>query len=1168
MKRWILRLTFAVAALVAGASATIASAQVTTGSIRGVVTDNENKPIEGARIVAIHLPSGTQYVGATRADGRFNIPGMRVGGPYSVAATMIGYARQNRDDIQVSLGSSADLVFRMDAVATQLNAVTVTSEGGELSSTRTGAATSIRQDQLAKLPTISRRLSDFTRLTPQASGNTFAGQDNRLNNITVDGAAFNNSFGLGGQPGDRTGVAPISLDAIEAVQVNIAPFDVRQSGFVGAAVNTVTRSGTNEFSGSIYYNVRDQEYVGRQAGRNAFNPGTFSFDQIGIRLGGPILKDKLFFFVSYESDENEGPGNTFLPRNTTAETATGNITRVLRSDLDSLSSFLSNRFGYATGPYEGYPGATPSNRLTTRIDYSLNQRNKFSFRYTNLGSETDVLVSTSSSLTNGLIGRTRNQAMSFQGSNYTILENIDSYAAEWNSLLTDRLSNQLIVTYTKQDESRGAISNLFPFVDILAGDISAADNSVYMSFGSEPFTPNNELRYNNLQVQNNFTRFGNRHDLTVGFAYERYESENVFYPGSQSSYTYNSFSDFVADANAFSAACGTNPANWGTCTPPTTSAAGVGPRTFTVRYMNIPGLTKPVQPLEVNTVGFYVQDEWRVRANLTVTAGLRADIISFGNTAFENDSVANMNFFDENGDTVQYRTGALPPSTPLLSPRVGFNYDLRGNGQTVLRGGTGIFTGRPAYVWISNQIGNNGVLTGTILETAGAGTSLGSRPFDPRPSRYVPSGPVTGAPAQQYQLALTDKDFKFPQVWRSNLAVDHKFASGWRTTIEFIWGQDVNGIYYINANQPRTPDGFFTGPDARPRWFTDKCPTFDPDGAGPTPAFFTQIETNRANCAVQDAIVLKNQSVGRSYNAAASIERSFQNGIFVKGAMAYGDAKNTVDPGSIASGTFFGNPVPGNPNQAPNALSAGFQGRRMFLVASHTRDWFGWGNTTISGFLENFTLGNTSYLFGGDMNGDGGTNDLIWVPRNQADMNFAQQTFTSGTFRGTACSTGTPCIYTPAQQAADWDAYINQDPYLRTRRGQYAERGGLILPTVTRMDLSVSQDLSRLVAGKRNSLQLRLDILNFTNMINSDWGLAKFAVNNQPLVPRNFVITGSVGGVPCSTAAPCNGPADGTGRPIYTYRVISGQPLSQTFQKAANTADVWRMQLGLRYTFN
>jgi outer membrane receptor protein involved in Fe transport len=1137
MTRWIFRLTLVLAAIAAGASSTVASAQVTTGSIRGIVTDADNRPIEGARITAIHLPSGTQYVGASRADGRFNIPGMRVGGPYQVAATMIGYARQSRDDITVSLGVAADLVFAMSAVATQLSAVTVTSEGGELSSTRTGAATAVKREQLQVLPTISRRLSDFTRLTPQSSGTSFGGADNRLNNITVDGAAFNNAFGLGdGQPGGRTGVAPISLDAIEAVQVNIAPFDVRQSGFVGAAVNTVTRSGTNQFRGSLYYNARDESYVGTRAGRNTFNPGSFTFDQIGFTVGGPILKDKLFFFVSYETDENEAPGNTFRPRDA-SETPSGNITRVLRTDLQGLSDYLAANFGYNTGAFENYPAATPSDRLAVRLDYAFSDRNKFSLRYAKLASETDVLISTSSSLTNGLIGRTRNQAMSYTGSNYTILENIDSWAAEWNSLLTDRMSNQLSFTFTKQDESRGALTSLFPFVDILAGDISPTDNTVYMSFGSEPFTPNNELRYETLQIQDAFTIYGNRHDLTFGFAFEAYESENVFFPGSQSGYTYNSYSDFLADAGAFTAACGTNPANWATCTTaPTTSAPGVGPRTFTVRYLNVSGITKPVQPLEVTTTGLYVQDEWRVRNNLTLTAGLRADVIRFGDTGFANADANALDFRDEDGNTVNYRTEQLPKSAPLLSPRLGFNYDLRGNGMTVVRGGTGIFTGRPLYVWISNQIGNNGVLTGSILETATAGNSLPSRPFNPLPSAYKPTV-ITGDPATQYQLALTDKDFKFPQVWRTNLAIDHRFTSGWRGTLEFIWGRDVNGIYYINANQP-VADGSFAGPDQRSRWFGDKCPTFDPDGAGPTPPFFTGTETNRIHCAIQDAIVMKNQNEGRTYNASLSIERAFTNGLFVKAATAYGTATNTVDPGSIASGSFFGNPHSNDPNNPAAANSGGFQGRRSFLVASYTKDFFGWGATTMATFIENNTLGNSSYTFSNDLNGDGGTNDLIYVPRDVSEMNFQQ--FTSG-----------GVTYTVAQQEAAWNAYINQDPYLRTRRGQYAERGGLILPTVTRMDLSVSQDVSRLVAGQRNSLQIRLDILNFTNMLNSDWGVARFPVSTQPLA---------------SVAPLTTGPTAGWAR--YTMRVVNGQLMNRTFQKTAGTADVWRMQLGLRYTFN
>ena len=1117
MKRWISRLTLVLAAIAAGAFTTVASAQVTTGSIRGLVTDADNRPIEGARIIAVHTPSGTQYLGVTRADGKFNIPGMRIGGPYAVAATMIGFARQSRDDITVSLGVSSDLVFKMSAVATQLSQVTITSEGGELSSTRTGAATSVRREQLEQLPTISRRLSDFTRLTPQASGNSFAGQDNRLNNITVDGSYFNNSFGLGGQPGDRTGVSPISLDAIEAVQVNVAPFDVRQGAFTGAAVNSVTRSGTNTFSGSIYYNTRDNSNVGTRAGRGTVNPGTFNFDQIGFRLGGPIIKDKLFFFVSYEDDKNDRPGTTFRA-NEGGETVAGNVTRVLKSDLDNLSSFLATNFGYNTGPYQDYNFGTPSTRLTAKVDYALSNRNKFSFRVTQLESSTDVLMSGSSSLG---FGRGSPNGMGYQASNYSILENINSYVGEWNSLITDRMSNQMIIGFNKSDESRGAINNLFPFVDILGGDIPGGGGQTYISFGAEPFTPNNELRYESFQFQNNFTIYGDRHDLTFGVSVELYESENVFFPGKQSAYVYNSLTDFYADANAFIGACGSNQANWGSCTAPATSGAGVGPRRFQVRYSNIVGQEKPVQPLEVNFSGFYVQDEWRVRSNLTVTSGLRIDVASFGATGFENTAVNGMNFRDENGGTVQYNTASLPKASPLFSPRVGFNYDLRGNGQTILRGGTGVFTGRPAYVWVSNQIGNNGILTGFISDDAGANNSLDGRPFNPNPDYYKPTS-VDGSPAASYELALTDNDFKFPQVWRTNVALDHKFASGWRSTVELLWGQDVNGVYYINANLPAA-DAAFTGPDARPRWVSDKCPTV------------SGTQTNRINCTVTSAVVLKNQNVGRTYNASLTLERAFTNGFYVKGATAYGTATNTVDAGSIAFGSWNNNQHAGNPNDPGLGNASGYQGRRSFMVASYTKDLFGWGNTSISAFLENFTLGTGSYVFGGDLNGDGGTsNDLIYVPRDVSEMNFAQ----NGAF-------------SPAQQATAWNAYIEQDPHLRNRRGQYALRGGVILPNVTRMDVSVSQDISRLFAGQKNSLQVRLDILNFTNMFNSDWGVSQRVVDNRPLIPATPLTTG---------------PTAGQAR--YTMRVVNGQLLSRTFQKNAGINDVWRLQLGLRYTFN
>ncbi len=371
---------------------------VTTSAMGGLVVDQNGNPLPGANIIAVHVPSGTQYGTSSRENGRFNIMGLRVGGPYKVTVSFVGYESQVRDNIYLNLGLTTDLNFTMRDVSVGLGEVTVTGQRDAIfSSERTGASTSIGKEAIQALPTISRRIGDFTRLTPQAAGNSFSGQDNRLNNITVDGSYFNNSFGLAGQPGERTGVSPISIDAIEQVQVNIAPFDVRQGNFVGAGVNTVTKSGTNEYSGALYYTFRDESLVGTEAGKNTFNPGTFKYNLFGATVSGPIIKNKLFFFANFESDALTEPGTTFLA-NTGGQTVGGSITRVLQSDLDALSNFLSSKFGYETGPYQGYDHETPSLRLILKFDYNLNDNNKFSLRYTHLDSDTDVLLSNSSSL--------------------------------------------------------------------------------------------------------------------------------------------------------------------------------------------------------------------------------------------------------------------------------------------------------------------------------------------------------------------------------------------------------------------------------------------------------------------------------------------------------------------------------------------------------------------------------------------------------------------------------------------------------------------------------------------------------------------------------------------------------------------------------------------------
>lgn len=1073
---------------------TLASAQgVTTSAANVTVRTAAGAPIVDVRVTAVHEPSGTSYSGSTRADGRVTLPGMRVGGPYRVTVAAIGFESQTAEGVFLSLGVAGDLSFVLREAVVALQEILVTGAPDPVFSTdRTGAATSISRENLTTLPTVTGRIEDFTRLTPQVRGSSFAGQDRRLNNITVDGSYFNNSFGLGGQPGDRTGVAPISIEAIEQVQINIAPYDVRQGNFVGAGVNTVTRSGTNDYRGSLYYGFRDKSLTGKEAGDNSFDPGEFKFTKLGVSLGGPIIRNKLFFFASYEGDNLTEPGTTFLA-NAGGEQPGGSITRVLKSDLDGLSTFLQNSFGYATGPYQGYDHKTPATRILAKLDYNLNDRNKISVRYNHLDSETDVLSSNSSSLGFGS-RRTNTNALNFQNSNYQILENIRSVVGEWNSMLGTNLANNLILGYTFQDESRASRGDFFPMVDILEGGLT------YTTFGFEPFTPSNELRYKTWQLQNNFTIYGNKHDVTFGLSLERYESENVFFPGSQSAYVYNSLDDFYTDANDHLA----NPSR-------TTSPVNL--RRFQVRWSNIPGLEKPIQPLEVFYAGIYAQDEWRVLPQFKVTLGLRLDRPQFGETGFVNPQANGLTFRDELGQNLKFRTEQLPNANILFSPRIGFNWDATGDRRTQVRGGTGVFTGRPAYVWISNQIGENGMLTGFEQRD-----NTTTRPFHPDPNHYKPAE-VSGLPATSYGLAFSDPDFKFPQTWRTNIAVDKRLPWDLVGTAEFLYSRDLNGIDYINGNL-RAPNSQFLGADTRPRW----------------------IGSNRINGNVTSAIILRNQNESSSWIASASLERTFGN-LFAKAAYSYGEAKSVANPGSIAFGSWNNNPHSGNPNDPGLGYSFNSPGHRMFLALSYQKDFFSFGTTSVSLFWNRQTIGNTSYTFSGDANGDGGfSNDLLYIPRDQGEMNF--QTYTLN-----ASGSNPAVTFTAADQAAAWDAYIAQDKYLSKHRGEYVERNAVFLPMVTRADLSISQDIGREFGGRPNRFAIRLDILNFGNLISGGkWGVSQRMVTNQPLT---------------------NPSTDAQGQLRYRLRNINRELLKpQTFQPTASLGDVYRIQLGLRYMFN
>jgi Carboxypeptidase regulatory-like domain len=1110
-----------VAMLALAVSAPSHAQGVTTASMTGIVKDAQGAVIPGVSITAVHEPSGTQYEAVTQGDGRFTIPGMRVGGPYRVTAALAGFTTEVQNNIQLQLGVAADLEFNLK-IATVAETITVVGQSDPVfSSSHTGAATAVMREDLAVLPTISGRITDITRLTPQYGGSgTFAGQDNRASNMTVDGSYFNNSFGLGvtsGGIGDRTGVAPISLEAIEQVQVQVAPYDVRQGSFTGAGVNTVTRSGTNNITASVYHRTRNDSYVGKDAAGQAFNPGRFDTTVTGAWAGGPIMKNKWFAFGAFEKQEDTRPLTTFQS-NAGGAPVGGNVTRVLTSDLQGLSDFLKNNFKYDTGPFDNISKVTPAKPWLLKSDYNINSANKLTVRYIQLDSSTDVPQSGSSSLGTSRQTNTT-QFLTFANSNYQILENLRSPVGEWNSVFGN-FTNSLLAGFTHQDESRGAKGQvpLFPFVVI--GD---GTGGAYTSFGNEPFTPYNLLRYNTFQMQDSVTKFASKHSITFGGTLEKFHSDNSFYFGIQSAYSYNTLADFYADAN-------------GALANPNRTAAAA-PSRFQVKYLLQPGqTTPPMQPLDVIYAGGYLQDEWRPRTNLTISYGVRVDVPRFGNTAFDNPVADTLTFRDQNGSPVQYNSGKLPDTTPYWSPRIGFNYDLTNDSNTQLRGGTGVFSGKPPYVWISNQIGNTGVLYG-FLDTLALTSNYG---FSPNPDKYKPA--PTGGTAASYELDVTDRSFRFPQTWRTNIGIDRRLPWGLVGTLDALYNRDLNAPVYINANLPAA-DSAYAGVDNRPRWVVIP---------GAVPACVTTLGAENGPCVtkinnlpgrdVTAAYVIKNQSQNRSWNISGALTRLLSHGISAKGGFNYGRSWSLVEPSSTAGSSWGStNPIVFDPNNPALAYSTNSPGKRFFAAVNYSAQYFKFGATAVSLFYEGHTNGNTSYVFSGDANGDTVSgNDLIYIPRDTSEMNFRPLTVAGRTF-------------TPADQSAAFEQLIQSDAYLSSHRGQYAQRNAVFLPVVNRLDLSLTQDVFHSIGGKRHSGQIRLDITNFGNLLNHDWGVGTRVTNTQILT------------------APL---ADAQGRLSYTLQTLNGQLLTNARQTSAGLAtlasngnDVYVMMLSFRYTF-
>jgi hypothetical protein len=1098
----------------------LAAQGVTTGGIGGIVTGTEKQPVAGASVIAIHEPSGTSYEATTRADGHYAIPAMRVGGPYTIQVVYVGggtaaFAPKTVENITVNLGVNTDVDISIEAI-TVAEQVEVTGQSDPVfASSRTGAATTVMREDIAMLPTLSGRIGDVTRLVPQAGGGgTFAGQDSRMNNMTVDGSTFNSSFGLAGEPGGRTGVAPISLEAIEQIQVNVAPFDVRQGSFVGAGVNTVTRSGANRVNGSFYHRFRDQDWVGNEAKGQTVNPGTFKFRNTGGFASGPILRDKWFAFGNYEDESDSRPLSVF--RANRGEPVGGQITSVSASDMTTLSQFLSTRFNYETGPFEDITDATPAKRFLLRSDYNINNANKVNVRYNHLDSFTNVYMSSSGSALGGRSGNSPT-FLNFENSNYRILENVRSGIGEWNSVIGQSMANSLQAGYTYQDESRYP-GEEFPFVDIFNQGAS------YLSFGSEPFSVNNELRYSTFQVQNNLTKFTDRHSFTFGAYVEKYHSDNVFYGCCpHGAWSYNSLADFYADANDAVA-------------NPNRTVSPIFARRFQVRWVNLPELDKPDQPLDVWYGAGYVQDEWRPRRNVTMTMGVRFDVSKFGNTAYRNVAADGLTFRDQEGNPVKYDTGRMPDTKVLWSPRLGFNWDVAGNQQTQLRGGTGLFSGRPPYVWVSNQIGNTGVLIGERIVD-----NTNQFPFAADASRY--RGVATGGGASSYALNVTDPDFSFPQLWRSNVAVDRKLPMSIVSTTELLYARDVNGIYYINANLPAA-QSTFAGVDTRPRWVGVQCAA-----TGQAGGCVNRINNDPGN-QVTVNYVLKNGDEGSSWSISQSVSKTSAFGLSVRGAYSFGVSKTLVDPESTAATSYARISTFGDPNNAGVAHSMWSPGHRVYAMASLTREYFSFGATSFSVFWEareaqasSTPSSRFSYVFAGDMNGDGVSgNDLIYIPKNTSEMNFSTFTAPNGV------------TFTADQQAAAFEQYIQQDAYLRDHRGEYAKRNAARMPMFNRADLSITQSIFGNVKGQRNAFQIRLDILNIGNLLNSNWGVSWQQVASTNTNNQTQILT--------------NPGVDSQGRPTYRLAALNNQLVTQSHSRAAFTSDVYQWMLSLRYSFN
>ncbi|GAB2958177.1 carboxypeptidase regulatory-like domain-containing protein [Hymenobacter coalescens] len=1029
----------------------------------GTITDKAGEGLPGATVIAIHTPTNTQYVAPTNSEGRYNIQNMRVGGPYTVRITFVGYQEVTREGLFLTLGQTQRLDINLSEATTQLQGVEIAGRRDPvINAGRTGAETSVSGEQIQRLPTLNRNLQDFIRVSPQANGggsSSIGGSNNRYNNITIDGAVNNDVFGLSGSgtPGGNAGNQPISLDAVQELQIVVAPYDVTLGNFTGGGVNAVTRSGTNDLSASIYGFGRNQNSIGKSVTEPRTKASDFYNYQTGARVGGAIVKDKVFFFLNGEISRRNEP-LAFVPGTSAS--------RIDQSVLTQIANRAASRYNYDVGGTE-LNRRTESNKLFGRLDFNLSQNHQLTLRHNFVEGFDDNISRNSTQIRFG--------NNNFQNNNTT-----NSSVAELNSRLGN-FSNKLLVSYTRIRDNRTTDGALFPTFEI-----NQSGNRY--TFGTERSSGFNELDQDIVEFTDNVTRAVGKHTFTLGTHNEFFKFRNLFINNGVGYYQFNSLDDFLNERpNRLQAAYATN---------------NNGEATFSAMQ-----------------AGVYAQDEYSPRENLRLTLGVRLDVPFFFDEPGLNQGVTDR--FGSNISTQNTPNGQL-----LWAPRLGFNWDVNNDSRVQVRGGTGVFTGRVPFVWISNGFTNSGLIQGAVDARP---VTTGTPPNQTTTYPAIVTDPAlirtTFNAVPTAEINVIDKNFKLPQVWRTNLAVDFRLPGDIVATVEGIYSKTLNDIYYKNINLV-APTGRLAGPDQRPVYPSAR-----------------QIDTRYTN-----VLQLDNTNKGYRYNATVQLQKQFTSGLNTSLAYTYGMSKE-VNSGasSTALSNWQFNQVQSDPNNPELGFSRNDQRHRVLATGGYTLRYAGDKlATNFSVIYEGLSGAPIAYVYGAggrDLNNDGGfANDLIYIPRNANDPNEI------GIVRTPTPPGGTPDPRTVEEIRAQLEAFISNDPYLNSRRGQYAERFAARTPWMHQVDVRVAQDFNFTAGGKKNTIQVSFDIQNVGNLLNNEWGRQYFVQNNAVELLRPETTGVNV-------------------RPTFSFPATFAANGNRGYDISA-FASRWQGQLGVRYIFN